>query len=429
MCNDNKFSFESAGIKVGDFLTFTPANLTVKIIDEKRITFRGQTFTLSGFCRAYMPDEMRNPSNAYRGPLYFTFKGMPLLSLASGQQPQESEPQDSTNTDEKNTDKDKKDMSTQQGKQLGTNEAAAQIAAILANMQPKAPQGVNDELIEKVNEIVDEKLRKSRTITIKINEMPEVKTDHELHARFKKVLFWVNNNAPVYLFGPAGTGKSTLAKQVADALSLNFYSVSSLQQKFELEGFVDASGTYQETDFYKAFTGGGVFMLDEMDNTSSEVLIAFNNALANGYYTFPGKIGRVQANDNFRVIAAGNTVGRGASDAYNGRFQLDASTLDRFKFIKVDYDERIEMALANNDKELIEFIHALRDAIKEQGLTYTASTRAIRGIAVGMAGGVLDEKEVLQDALCGGWAKDDLVLLQQNLECNNEYAKIFKSLI
>ena len=87
--------------------------------------------------------------------------------------------------------------------------------------------------------------------------------------------------------------------------------------------------------------------------------------------------GRVYAHENFRVVAAANTFGTGASYEYTGRTQLDAATLDRFAPIYIDYDERIENALTD-DVGLLEFIRTFRKACNEYGIHHIASYRAIQ---------------------------------------------------
>ena len=280
-----------------------------------------------------------------------------------------------------------------------------------------------------VEAMIDEKIKKAQTISVKINEVVKFETKNALHDKFEDVLFWAAQRQPVYLFGPAGTGKNVLSEQVAEALHVPFYYAGCLQQKYELEGFINAAGEYQETEFYRAFTQGGVFLFDEIDGTAAEVLIAFNAALANGYYNFP-KYGKTKAHENFIVIAAGNTAGRGASDAYNGRFQLDASTLDRFVFIELDYNRGIEKCSANNDEELVEFAHLMRNIIKQQGLTYTMSTRAIKRMAISVGAGIPMEK-ALKQSVCGGWDARDVALIRESNEmqkANNKYAKAFRDL-
>ena len=129
-------------------------------------------------------------------------------------------------------------------------------------------------------------------------EIHEVKTPTStntvkgtLHEKFDEVLQIVNLNIPVYLTGKAGTGKNVICKQVAEALGLDFYFTNAVTQEYKLTGFIDANGVYQKTQFYEAFTRGGVFFLDEMDASVPEVLIILNAAIANGYFDFPiGKL-------------------------------------------------------------------------------------------------------------------------------------------
>ena len=108
-----------------------------------------------------------------------------------------------------------------------------------------------------------------------------------LHEKFGKILNLLKRKQAVYCYGQAGTGKSEMAKQLADALGLKFYPMSTLTQEFKLHGFVDGNGKYHETNFYRAFKNGGLFFLDEMDSCASDVLVGINGALANGYYDFP----------------------------------------------------------------------------------------------------------------------------------------------
>jgi MoxR-like ATPase len=166
-----------------------------------------------------------------------------------------------------------------------------------------------------------------------------------------------------------------MCKQIAEAMGLEFFFSNAVTQEYKITGFIDANGKYQETQFYKAFTEGGVFMLDEIDASIPEVLVLLNAAIANRYFEFPN--GRVDAHPNFRVVAAGNTVGSGANDLYTGRLVLDSATLDRFVIIEFDYDRNIEMKLANGNEHLVNFIRGLRRFAKENGVRATFSYRCI----------------------------------------------------
>lgn len=246
------------------------------------------------------------------------------------------------------------------------------------------------------------------------------------HKKFETVLKFVANDEPVYLSGPAGSGKNVICKQVAEALGLDFYFTNAVTQEYKLTGFTDANGTFHESQFYKAFTKGGVFMLDEMDASIPEVLIILNAAIANRYFDFPAPIGKVDANPNFRVIAAGNTTGHGADTSYVGRNTLDAASLDRFAMIEIDYDERIEMNVTENNSELVAFCRAFRKAAEKSGLCITVSYRAMSRMA--KMEKLLDQAEMIQTCLIKGLERDDVAILKDSLDCDNAYARTFKAI-
>lgn len=231
------------------------------------------------------------------------------------------------------------------------------------------------------------------------------------HEAYGKILACVTNNIPIYLYGPAGSGKNHVLMQIAKELKLDFYFTNSVQQEFKITGFIDAGGKYHETEFYKAFTRGGLFFLDEMDASIPEVVVLLNAAIANRYFEFP--TGRVNAHENFRVVAAGNTVGNGADVQYSGRLQLDQSTLDRFAMIEFNYDKNVELFLAFNDTELVEFIHHLREQCQSLGINTTFSYRCIS--MVKQLENTLELTEILKIAIFKGMDKETLKNLK-NIE-------------
>lgn len=241
----------------------------------------------------------------------------------------------------------------------------------------------------------------------------KVKVDGVQHEKFETVLKFVANNEPVFLTGAAGSGKNVLCKQVAQALGLDFYFTNAVTQEYKLTGFTDANGVYQQTQFYKAFTQGGVFMLDEMDASIPEVLIILNAAIANRYFDFPAPIGYVEAHPNFRVIAAGNTIGQGADFEYVGRNQLDAASLDRFAVIEIDYSPTIENAVAGGDTELVEFCRAFRAEAQKAGCAVIVSYRGIGRLAKMMQ--ILTIEDALKTCLIKGLEADSVRMIAHNL--------------
>lgn len=274
-------------------------------------------------------------------------------------------------------------------------------AEIMGQVEDKVRAFVKDEygtIERKISTVVDGKRAEMKGIC---------------HEKFETVLKFVANNEPVFLTGAAGTGKNVLCKQVAEALGLKFYFTNAVTQEYKLTGFTDAMGNYQETQFYKAFTEGGVFMLDEMDASIPEVLVILNAAIANRYFDFPAPIGYKNAHPDFRVIAAGNTTGNGADYEYVGRNQLDAASLDRFAIVKVDYSEAIENSVAG-DIELADFCREYRKSAKKNGLQVIVSYRAIGRLAKMVQ--ILPLDEALDTCLVKGLEVDSINMICANLK-------------
>lgn len=81
----NKFSFDAIGVNVGDELTFIDGTKVIAAEDNK-VLFGGRLFTLSGFCKDFMPDDKRTKSNTYRGCAFFFKDGVKLEKLFKEQQ-------------------------------------------------------------------------------------------------------------------------------------------------------------------------------------------------------------------------------------------------------------------------------------------------------------------------------------------------------
>ena len=184
---------------------------------------------------------------------------------------------------------------------------------------------------------------------ISVGNRPEpVKIAGVLHNRFQDILQTVSAGVHAYLVGSAGTGKSTIGKQVADSLNVPFASksVSGQTPESSLVGYMAGGGNYVGTEFRRIFEFGGVFLLDEVDNGNPNVLNVLNSALANDSMAFAD--GMVQRHKDFVAIATANTYGNGATAEYVGRNPIDKAFLNRFATIDIDIDERVEDAMLNS---------------------------------------------------------------------------------
>lgn len=81
----NKFNFDAVGVNVGDKLTFIDGTEVIAA-ENNKIIFCGELFTLSGFCKEFMPDDKRTKSNSYRGCAFFFKDGVKLEKLFKEQQ-------------------------------------------------------------------------------------------------------------------------------------------------------------------------------------------------------------------------------------------------------------------------------------------------------------------------------------------------------
>lgn len=235
----------------------------------------------------------------------------------------------------------------------------------------------------KIREIVAEELSKllasdakKAAKVIEAAKKESGKKDEVYCAKFNRIKAKVSRGNNVYLFGPAGSGKSHTAEQVADALGLDFYGQTTIQFAHDVRGYGDAGGNYQDTPFFKAFANGGLYFQDEYDRSNAEAAIVLNSALANGWYDFP-IVGRVNAHPNFRFMAAGNTLMTGADEEYVTGQEIDASSRDRFAyFFEVDYSHDVELKIAHGHEEIVSFVEDARKAIKETGIKHVVSYRA-----------------------------------------------------
>lgn len=240
-----------------------------------------------------------------------------------------------------------------------------------------------------------------KTVNVENKNNTEVK-----HEKYDQIKTCLECNIPIYLAGPAGSGKNFTVEQIAKELGWNFYFSNSVQQEYKLTGFIDAGGKFHDTEFYKACTDENdcIFFLDEMDASIPEVLVLLNAAIANGYFEFP--CGRVDI-EKVHFVAAGNTVGSGADELYSGRMVLDQATLDRFAIIEFDYSENIEMSISNGNKELVDFVHSLRSIANNNGIRATFSYRCITMVTKLESAG-MDLKTILTISVFKGMDKDTI---------------------
>lgn len=254
------------------------------------------------------------------------------------------------------------------------------------------------EIEAKLKEIATS--NKPKINTYSINGAPQVKLPEGQteHKKLKNALELMALDINVYLAGPAGSGKTTLAEQAALVLfpdsietingNISSTKFGSLSCSDDLSAgdiygrltpeLIDGKQViaFKKSRFLEIYENGGVFLFDEIDAAAPEVLINVNKALAQSSIDIPS-YGKAHKNPNCHLMAAGNTTGSGATSDYSARSKLDGATLNRFEFLHLDYDidleNRIIDAYFPNESDKAQIVKdartKIRQAIKTTGQT------------------------------------------------------------
>jgi cobaltochelatase CobS len=267
---------------------------------------------------------------------------------------------------------------------VATDSRAAALAALMDALSgpPVSPEMVRDIVKDELGSVI------FPTNTVVIREGQETrKIEGATHPKLAAVITNLGAGEHVLMVGPAGTGKSTIAEQAAEALGLEFYAISLSPQTptSQLVGYMQATGDYVSTLFRQAYEHGGVFHFDEFDNGHPSILATVNAALANGRMAFPDQM--VKRHPDFRAVASANTYGRGADRMYVGRQALDMATLDRFAIEYIDVDEALEDTLSRGTglpehtvRQVLKYTRTLRANAAKHKMAVVISPRASIGM-------------------------------------------------
>lgn len=248
----------------------------------------------------------------------------------------------------------------------------------------------------------------------------QFRTNGSHHVKFRELIAAARCRVPAMLVGPAGSGKTTAAEQLAERLGLTAYveSCHPLMSSWDLKGFMGADGkTYHATALRLAIENGGVLLLDEMDASNPGLLTAINAIAASKagqIIQFPD--GPVKIHKDFILVAGCNTFGNGASSEYVGREQLDAATLDRFATIQWDYDLALERKIAGEDMhEWVRHVQSVRRIAEKKKLPLLVSPRAVLNGAALLRDGSLEWEDVERLVLFRGASVDVVAAIRSEL--------------
>lgn len=212
----------------------------------------------------------------------------------------------------------------------------------------------------------------------------------------------------MWLWGPRGTGKTTAAEQLAEALGVRFAAMSlgadasSAMVFGTLLSDKDGRLYIPDTILIDFMKNGGVFLLDEAAGAGCNITNTLNTALEQRRFTNPRTGEVIDVHPDFVFLAADNTCGMGGDAVYTARERQDAAWLDRFEFLRFEYDRELEALLCPDEELRNQFYHA-REVIERAGAKVELSSRRMQRAYLAKASGMCMSKVFA--SLTTGWPK------------------------
>ena len=217
----------------------------------------------------------------------------------------------------------------------------------------------------------------------------------------KTVLMGFEINKPVYLWGHAGVGKSTLPEQICARTNRPLYRVQHTDNMEEAhvvgQTLANEQGTYFEPGpLALALKYGFVYLADEYDFAHPSIVAVYQAVLEGKSLVIkeaPSEWRIVKPHPQFRFIATGNTNGSGDDTfLYAGTKIGNAANYSRFAITcKVDYMSRdLEVATIisqgridkTHAEQLRDFAELIREAFDGQKIGATIGPRELINSAI-----------------------------------------------
>ena len=175
----------------------------------------------------------------------------------------------------------------------------------------------------------------------------------------------------VYFYGPTQSGKTTIADLLVKVVETELLDGGKITEEHSITSYNDVRGIFDENALFYSLYYGKTIFYDELDNGNPDNLVVLgtfasklvnkiDNPLSEVTVQF-AKRRFVPINANARIIAAGNTTGKGRNREYVARGKMDESSQERLVPIYVGYSDGVEKRIFSRNKEWYEFFGFFRE--------------------------------------------------------------------
>lgn len=187
---------------------------------------------------------------------------------------------------------------------------------------------------------------------------PALDLRYQFHESSRDVVVWflMEKPEPLYLYGPSGSGKSSLIRQLGARLNYPIFEITG-HDRLEIGDLIghhtvqNGSMKFEYGPLAMAMKVGGIFQFNEIDLCSPATLAGLNTILDGSPLCIPENGGElIFPTETFRFVATANT--NGSSDdtgLYQGTLRQNIAFLDRFMLVEVYYPQpHVEEAILAN---------------------------------------------------------------------------------
>lgn len=296
------------------------------------------------------------------------------------------------------------------------------LAQSLGILSPAFVQGVRDTLANLVGigqGMID--AAQAKAPAPGLPDLPKPSPDYFRPAWFTPFAAAARAGLDIILSGPAGTGKSRAARELAKDLEVPSHVFACRAGMTRADLFYSRSIEAGETrwelaPFLQAVQAPGVVCLDEVFSLDPEVMLGLNGLLESSQRAIDTPIGTIERHPDCVLVLTANIAGRSESRIYRGAQAQDASVLSRCLSIRTDYDELVENKMAQAqiaDKStalwVVQQVRNLREALSRAQIAHDVTPRVFSQIGALLRVG-MDKGEALRIVLAGPlepseWAK------------------------